>query len=297
MREQILLDTDIGNDIDDAVCLAYLLAQPRCELVGITTVSGESRKRAMVASVMCKVANQDIPIYPGTESPLFIEQKQPKVGQNKALETWEHEEKFPEGEAVDFLREVIRSSPHKITLLGIGPMTNIGMLFSIDPEIPRLLKGLYIMCGHFFQTLENVPSIEWNAKCDPHAAAIVYDQDIPVHKSVGLDVSHQVIMLRDELLIKCDRSILRPVVDLSPSFFEKAGRFIFHDPLAASTIFDDAICSFIPGRVHVDITHEQTLGKTSLTREQSLHMVAETVDTTYFLQHFFKIIEDYEQRA
>ena len=64
MAIKLLLDTDIGGDIDDAVCLAYLLAQPECELLGITTVSGEAEKRAMLASVLCKVAGKHIPIFP-----------------------------------------------------------------------------------------------------------------------------------------------------------------------------------------------------------------------------------------
>ncbi len=67
MGTKVLLDTDIGSDIDDAVCLAYLLANPECELMGITTVSGESVKRAQVASAICKVAGQVIPIFPGVE--------------------------------------------------------------------------------------------------------------------------------------------------------------------------------------------------------------------------------------
>ena len=67
MRSKVLLDTDIGADIDDAVCLAYLLAQPQCELLGITTVSGEAEKRAMLASALCKVAGKEIPIIPGWE--------------------------------------------------------------------------------------------------------------------------------------------------------------------------------------------------------------------------------------
>ncbi len=56
MPVKVLLDTDIGSDIDDAVCLAYLLAQAECRLLGITTVSGEAGKRAMLASALCKVA-------------------------------------------------------------------------------------------------------------------------------------------------------------------------------------------------------------------------------------------------
>jgi len=56
MPVKILLDTDIGTDIDDAVCLAYLLANPDCELLGITTVTGEPVKRAMLASALCRIA-------------------------------------------------------------------------------------------------------------------------------------------------------------------------------------------------------------------------------------------------
>lgn len=76
MAIKVLLDTDIGSDIDDAVCLAYLLAQPECQLLGITTVSGEAVKRARLASVLCKVAAKLVPIYPGAEAPLLVAQRQ-----------------------------------------------------------------------------------------------------------------------------------------------------------------------------------------------------------------------------
>ena len=72
---KILLDTDIGSDIDDAVCLAYLLANPKCELLGITTVTGEAIKRAQMASALCTVAGKEVPIYPGAENPLLVAQK------------------------------------------------------------------------------------------------------------------------------------------------------------------------------------------------------------------------------
>jgi len=65
-----------GSDIDDAFCLAYLLAQPKCELLGITTVTGQADKRAMLASILCKAAGKDIPILPGSEEPILVLQKQ-----------------------------------------------------------------------------------------------------------------------------------------------------------------------------------------------------------------------------
>ncbi len=63
-KEKILLDTDIGTEVDDAITLAYLLANPEAELLGITTVTGEAYERAKLASVLCKIAGKDIPIYP-----------------------------------------------------------------------------------------------------------------------------------------------------------------------------------------------------------------------------------------
>ena len=79
MAKKLLLDTDIGSSIDDAVCLAYLLAQSECELLGITTVSGDTVQRAMLASVMCKAAGKDIPIFPGAAVPLLVISQQPDV--------------------------------------------------------------------------------------------------------------------------------------------------------------------------------------------------------------------------
>jgi purine nucleosidase len=139
MPIKILLDTDIGSDIDDAICLAYLLAQPECELLGITTVSGEAEKRAMLASALCKIAQKQIPIYPGAEEPLLVPQGQIKAPQAKALEKWEHDTRFSHGHAVDFLRQTIHSYPGQVTLLTIGPLTNIALLFRLDPDIPYLL--------------------------------------------------------------------------------------------------------------------------------------------------------------
>ena len=59
---KVLFDTDIGSDLDDAVALSYLLAEPRCDLLGITTVSGDVLMRAKLASVLCKAAQKDVPI-------------------------------------------------------------------------------------------------------------------------------------------------------------------------------------------------------------------------------------------
>src|SRR5512145_3039577 len=161
MTIKLLLDTDIGSDIDDAVCLAYLLANPMCELQGITTVTGEGEKRAQIASALCKVAGKQVPIYVGREEPLLPGLKwQPKCPQADALSRWPHDVDFPRGQAVEFLRRKIRAYPGEVTLLAIGPLTNVAALFAADAEIPSLLKSLVLMGGVFTNQLAGAGLLE-----------------------------------------------------------------------------------------------------------------------------------------
>lgn len=237
--EKILLDTDIGTDIDDAVCLAYLLSHPECELLGITTVSGQSKKRAMLASVICEVAGKDIPIYPGTEKPLLTKQRQDDAAQSGVLPKWKHKKEFPEYTAIDFMRKTIRENPGEITLLAIGPLTNIALLFCVDPEIPKLLKSLVLMCGCFTDRAGDICRVEWNALCDPYAAAIVYNARVQKHRSIGLDVTSRVFMDKDDVHQKFTSKILKPVLDFAGAWFQTSKNIVFHDVLAAASIFVD----------------------------------------------------------
>src|SRR5271156_3879289 len=116
MPTKVLLDTDIGSDIDDAVCLAYLLANPACDLLGITTVTGDTVQRASMASVLCKIAGKRVPIHPGRRHPFLIAEQQPNVPQAAALSRWDHDTTFSEGEAVEFLRQTIRANPGEVVL-------------------------------------------------------------------------------------------------------------------------------------------------------------------------------------
>lgn len=291
MPAKVLFDTDIGTDIDDAVCLAYLLAQPDCELLGITTVSGQATERAMLASALCRAAGKDIPIFPGAEEPILIEQRQPHAQQADALDAWPHDVDFPEGLAVEFLRKTIRANPGDITLLAVGPLTNIGLLFRADPEIPRLLKSLVLMCGQFFGRSPGRGPVEWNASCDPHAAAIVYRSTVASHRSHGLDVTHQVTMPANEVRGRFQTPLLQPVAAFAEVFFQRRAEITFHDPLAAATIFDDNICSFATGNAEVEIESRQLAGFMHWQADDAAgrHEVADTVDSERFFAHYFSV--------
>ena len=292
MSIKVILDTDIGSDIDDAFCLAYLLAQPKCELLGITTVTGEADKRAMLASVLCKVAGKRVPIFPGSEEPLLLPQKQKHAPQAAALPKWHHDKEFPRGQAIEFLRQTIHQYPGEIILLTIGPLTNIGLLFRVNPEIPSLLKGLVMMCGVFTNRLAGVGPLEWNAIGDPHATAIVYQAATSIHRSIGLDVTCQVTMNSKQVREKLHSDLQQPVLDFAEVWFRQRDIITFHDPLAAATVFDDQICVFKKGTVKVDLTSERLEGMTFWEAGSSeKHEVALEVDSRRFFEHYFSVFQ------
>ena len=297
MPTKILLDTDIGSDIDDAVCLAYLLANPECELLGITTVSGEAEKRAQMASAVCMVAEKKIPIFPGREEPLLPGRAwQPKAPQAIALARWPHDECFPRGNAVEFLRQTIHAHPGEVILLSIGPLTNVAALFAADTDIPSLLKGLVMMCGVFTNRQAGIGPLEWNAMLDPIATAIVYRAAVRMHHSIGLDVTCQVNMPAAEVRQRFQVPLLRPVLDFAEVWFQRVDQITFHDPLAATTIFDDGICTFERGRVDVELKSDQLLGMThwsgvkmDVSTPTGPHEVALEVKPQRFFEHFFSV--------
>ncbi len=287
---KVLVDTDIGTDVDDAVALAYLLCQPECDLLGITTVTGEVEKRASLASVLCMQAGKDIPIYPGADQPMLGEQRQKTCQQAPALANWPHQARFPKGEAVDFLRRTIRANPGEITLLTIGPLTNIGQLFMVDPEIPSLLKGLVSMGGLYSDVFPEMNRIEWNLSADPQASAIVLRAPLKVHRLLGVDITQQVMMSADEVRQRFTAPILRPVLDMAEIWFHQFYQAItFHDPLAAATIFDNSLCTYQSGWVDAD--QIEKTGQT-LFLPGSLdapHQVATSVDVRGYFEHFFSV--------
>ncbi len=295
MTEKILLDTDIGSDIDDAVGLTYLLMQPACELVGITTVSGQGLLRARLASVICLAAsNNEVPIHIGAETPLIVKQRQPIAQQADRLHNWPHAAIFPEIPAVEFMAKVILQNPGEVTLLAIGPLTNLALLFSVYPETADALKGLVIMGGVFKDDPNNPWKEEWNILLDPHAAEIVYNTPIAIHRSVGLDVTRQVRLPAEQVRSRFSHKVLKPVLDFAKVWFAEQEELIFHDPLAAVTIFEPDVCKFTQGLVTVNSDAAAgPLGATKFitNHDTKPHEAALSVNPGTFFESFFSVFQ------
>jgi purine nucleosidase len=286
----VLLDTDIGSDIDDALALSYLLKEPRCELLGITTVTGDVAQRAGCADVICRTLNRtDVPIHCGASNVLWIGPGQPTVPQFEFIRDLPQRKEWPTNTAVDFLRRTIRNRPGEITLLTIGPLTNIALLFAVDPEIPSLLRGMVSMAGVFFR---EGTKLEWNCLVDPIATAMVFRARPPGHVCIGLDVTLKCVMSAAQARRRFAPPPLTVVTQMAETWFSKSWDFTFHDPLAAAILFHPELCTYEDGEVNlvIDPAAEKT-GETRLTPVQGKapHRVAREVKVDEFFNEFFSV--------
>jgi purine nucleosidase len=232
------------------------------------------------------------------------ESRQPRVPQASILADgkWPHTPAgdFPKHEAIRFLQKTIRAHPGEVTLLAIGPLTNIAALFTIDPEIPSLLKALVLMGGNFtpvrWHGRYGAGRCEWNIANDPHAAEIVYRARVRQHRSIGIDVTSRVTMKPDEVREKFRRPGLDLVFDMARVWFDGgSGQITFHDPLAAVTIFEPDLCAWARGEVSI-VTDGLMEGYTlfdpdvvpATAPDEVLHEVASDVAVDRFFARYFR---------
>jgi purine nucleosidase len=144
-----------------------------------------------------------------------------------------------------------------------------------------------MMCG-VFASPPGEPTLEWNALVDPHATAVVYRALIPVHRSVGLDVTLQVTLPAAVVRRRFQHPRLLPVLDFAEIWFQEQEKITFHDPLAAATIFDDNICTFQRCHIEVELGAPETAGMTRWMPDPAgPHQVALQVDPAAFFNHYF----------
>ena len=170
----IILDTDIGTDVDDALALTVLLGSQEVELIGITTVYGDVRLRSQIAMNLCSMVNREIPTYMGEDKTISGREvwMSGSEGKNfKSLASFTPQTTS----AVDFLSEAVAAQPQSIDVIAIGPLTNIARVIQSSGVFEKKVKRLWIMGGDFTQS-----RVEHNFKCDVDAARIVLESNIPI---------------------------------------------------------------------------------------------------------------------
>lgn len=292
--EKIILDTDIGCDIDDAICLAYLLSRQDCELLGVTTVNGDTTLRAMLASAIIEASGKNVPVYPGTKDTLLLDRERKNVSEADCLPRIPHKTSFEEGKYLTFMRDAILSNPGEVTLLAIGPMTNVGLLFAAYPETAKSLKKLVLMGGNFMNPQIGIGYMESNTLCDPHASALVYRAPVEQHYSIGNDITFKLGMDKETVYnLFPKHPILKATLPMVDEYFKWSEPMLyFHDTCAAVSIFRPELAKYARGRVEVELSADALKGMTVFKHAAFLparHYIARQIDTDVFFRDFFEV--------
>ena len=183
--EKVILDTDIGDDIDDAYALALLLSQPNVKVLGVTTAWGQTQERAELAAKLLHVMGHDkVPVYAGRRGDAKIG-RQYEWAKRDAANAGAGRDAVTavqKDDAVTFLKREFDRAPGEVTLIAIGPLVNVGDLVTRYPEVKSKIKRIVIMGGAVHVGYNNAapPVVEWNIRCDPVAARAVYESGVPL---------------------------------------------------------------------------------------------------------------------
>ncbi len=171
-----LIDTDIGDDIDDVLALALALCSPEIELLGVTTVFGDTQKRAHLAAHVLEVyRHKEIPVAAGQQVPLLLSHRPSGVPQAAILDPCTSNDVLSRFTAPELIIETAMANHGNITLFCLGPLTNIATALLIQPRLFLAIKNIVMIGG-----TTGFPISERNMRSDAQAAKIVLSSGIPI---------------------------------------------------------------------------------------------------------------------
>ncbi len=264
---RVILDTDIGTDVDDCLALALLLGSPELELAGVTCVYGDVRLRArMVLKLLALRGMTDVPVLAGVEQPLLGRVPVYWAGHEGAglLEPADEALAPAPEHAVDFIVRAVMEGPEPLHLIAVGPLTNVALAFLREPRLAGRLAGLTIMGGAMRgPEAAHLPLVEHNFRCDPEAAAIVLAAGAPT-VLVPLDVTTRVVVRREGAArIRAGGTPFHAAVaeqlERYPRFRDQ-GRTFLHDPLAVAAVIQPDLVRLTDLHVDVETGGRHTAG-------------------------------------
>src|SRR5438270_4166289 len=270
---RVIIDTDPG--VDDALALLLAVRSPELKIEAITAVAGNVPLELTLPNAlrMVEIAGRDdIPVAAGAREPLL---------RRLVTATYAHGENglggavFPEPKrkpvpetAAEFIRQIVRKYPGEVTLLTIGPLTNVAAALQSDAELARMVRGL-LMMGGSLSGGNITPAAEFNIYVDPEAARIVFQSGIPI-TMVGLDVTRKTGLT--DAHVRRLESAQNPVSQAAANIahhaiqhYREAGFLVdpnMHDSLAVAAFLNPSLLKWKEYYVDVETSGELTAGET-----------------------------------
>lgn len=324
--KRVIIDTDPGigvpgADIDDGLAIILALKSPELSVEVLTIVNGNvgmEEGTANALRILELMGASHIPVAKGMAKPLLREMAPVREAFNQVLskgkrlsEVGSEQEtptlsSLPE-HAVDLLVSRVMSAPGEITVIAIGPLTNVAMAMLKEPRFAENLKELIVMGGAATVLAQNMTTVaEFNMYTDPEAAKIVLHSGAPI-TMVGLDVTMQVFLTREHLakiaqyktpLTEYIVSRAEPWIDFLGMAFPKWPEYqngcALHDPLAIGVVLDPSLVrterAYVDVETGSDLTRGQTVADRGLaimppSQEPNVNICVE-VDTERFMELF-----------
>jgi purine nucleosidase len=251
--EKIIIDTDIGDDVDDAFAVALALRSPELQILGITTAFGDTETRAkLLDRLLGEAGRPDIPVAVGIFNPQIR-----TILSQRAYAEGGHFVRPSHPKALDFILDQIRRYPGELTLVAIGPLVNIGALIDKDAATFRKLRRVVLMGGSIERgygdlgyTKPHGPEAEWNIKNDIPSAQKLFASGVPIF-----------MMPLDSTQLKLDevkRAFLfqagTPITDALTLLYHEWGQEppTLFDPMTIAYIVNPSLCPVKPLHINVD---------------------------------------------
>ena len=279
MPKKIIIDTDPG--IDDAMAILFALASPELDVVGLTTIFGNVHTETATRNALRLLefaGRSDIPVAHGTEVPLLgeLDGVADFVHGANGLGDVPHDDPRSTPHAVyaaQFIVDTVMAHPGEVTLVPIGPLTNLALALAIEPAVAYNVAEVVMMGGAATVSGNVNPAAEANIYSDPHAADRVLTAPWPRLTMVGLDVTEQVVM--DEAYFHSLRSsrtgaYIESISRFYLDFYERSNGVRMchtHDPSAIAYVIDPTLFGTRQGPVRV-VTEGLGRGMTVWDRRQ-----------------------------
>jgi inosine-uridine nucleoside N-ribohydrolase len=266
---RVILDVDTG--VDDALALALAVLHPRVQLEAVLTVAGNVGLDITTRNtlrVLDWVDATDVPVATGASGPLSAEVREASHWHGPdglGGATLPDSGRRALANGVDYLVQRLMAEPGELTLVCVGPLTNLALVVQQQPAIVDAVRSVVVMGGAARPPGNVTPVAEFNIYADPEAANIVFNQPWPL-TMVGLDVSNRVQLTRQERVsIGVDTSPAAVLVhEVTRRHFDTLGldAIALHDPLALLVALDPSLVTTVQTEVVVETHGEHTLGQT-----------------------------------